>query len=188
MHSQFRDTHLFSMNVYMGKSKKQIQFEKQYSQLSSTQKFFYYLHDTIMRINHSKIFAGFMIITLNIASRFVTIKLSPSMEAYFKYTFSKQLLIFAIAWMGTRDIYIALIICGLFTIFMDYLFNEECTLCVLPEQFTNYHAQLTEQNETLDTNISDEQIKQATETLEKAQKQRNQSEQTVIDVSPISLM
>ena len=43
-----------------------------------------YLHENIKRINDSKIFAGIMIITLNIVSRFVTINLSKSMEGLFK--------------------------------------------------------------------------------------------------------
>ena len=69
--------------------KKAIQSEKSISYSS----IFKYLHDVISRVNESKIFAGVMIIILNIASRFVTIKLSKSMESYLKYTFSKQLLI-----------------------------------------------------------------------------------------------
>jgi len=64
------------------------------------------------------------------------------MEAYLKYTFSRQILIFTIAWMGTRDIYIALIISLIFMIFMDFLFNEESMFCCLPSEFTDYHVQL----------------------------------------------
>jgi hypothetical protein len=74
---------------------------------NSMKNLFDFIHNSIMQINNSKIFAGLMIITLNIASRFVTIKLSKSLESYLKFTFSKQILVFAIAWMGTRDIYIA---------------------------------------------------------------------------------
>ena len=77
---------------------------------------FSFLNEHISRINDSKIFAGLMIITLNIASRFVTIKLGKSMESYLKYTFSKYLLVFTIAWMGTRDIYIAFTIMLIFII------------------------------------------------------------------------
>ena len=76
--------------------------------MKSMNQFFKNIHDNVQDLNKSKVSAGLMIITLNIASRFVTIKLSKSMESYLKYTFSKQILIFAIAWMGTRDIYIAL--------------------------------------------------------------------------------
>ena len=81
------------------------------------------LHNQVMSINNSKIFAGLMIIVLNIASRFVTIKLSKTMESYLKYTFSRDILVFAISWMGTRDIYIALAITITFMVLMDYMLN-----------------------------------------------------------------
>ena len=127
----------------------------------------------VQDLNTSKIFAGLMIIILNIGSRFVTIKLSKSMEAYLKYTFSKQILIFAIAWMGTRDIYIAIMVTILFTICIEYLFNEESKFCCLSENFTNYHIDLLENDEKQkqqlkDTDVSDEDIKKAKEILEKA--------------------
>ena len=130
----------------------------------------------VQNLNTSKAFAGLMIIILNIGSRFVTIKLSKSMEAYLKYTFSKQILIFAIAWMGTRDIYIAFIVMLIFTVCMEYLLNEESRFCCLPENFTNYHIELLEKDEKekLDTkklnveNISDNDIQKAKDILEKA--------------------
>ena len=102
------------------------------------------MHSNVNSLNNSKLFAGLMIIVLNISSKFVTIKLSKSMESYLKYTFSKQILIFAIAWMGTRDIYIAFGITIIFTICMDYLFNEDSPYCCLPHDFTNYHLNLAE--------------------------------------------
>ena len=101
-------------------------------------------HDNVKVMNNSKLFAGLMIIILNVSSKFVTIKLSKSMEAYLKYTFSRNILIFAIAWMGTRDIYIALAITLLFIAFMDYLLNEDSPYCCLPNDFTDYHLNLAE--------------------------------------------
>ena len=115
---------------------------------------FHYLNNHVNSLNNSKLFAGLMIITLNIASKFVTVKLSKSMEAYLKYTFSRQILIFAIAWMGTRDIYIAIIISLVFMICMDFLFNEESRFCCLPSEFTDYHVQLFETNKPVDTNAT----------------------------------
>ena len=105
-----------------------------------------YLHNYINSLNNSKLFAGLMIIILNIASRFVTVKLSKSMEAYLKYTFSRQILIFAIAWMGTRDIYIATVITLIFMIFMDFLLNENSRFCCLPAEFTEYHHKLHDEH------------------------------------------
>lgn len=101
-----------------------------------------YINTHILTLNQSKVFAGLIIIVLNISSKFVTIKLSKSMEAYLKYTFSRSILIFAMAWMGTRDIYTALFITILFGICANYLFNEESAYCCLPESFTSYHEGL----------------------------------------------
>ena len=133
---------------------------------------FNYLHNHVMSINNSKIFAGLMIIILNIASRFVTIKLSKTMESYLKYTFSRDILVFAIAWMGTRDIYISIMIMLLFMFFIDYLLNEQSPFCCLPSNFTDYHISLISDDET----ITPEQIKSAEEVLEKAKKQKNEKQ------------
>lgn len=122
-----------------------------------------YIHKHVEHVNNSKIFAGLMIIILNIASKFVSFKFSKSIEMYLKHTFSKQLLVFAIAWMGTRDIYIALLITIIFIICMDYIFNEDSMFCCLPESFTNYHLELDK--------VTHDDIKKAKEVLAKADEQ-----------------
>jgi hypothetical protein len=103
-----------------------------------------FCHKKVQVMNSSKIFAGLIVITINIASRFVTIKLSKAMENYLKFTFSRDVLVFCVVWMGSRDIYISLCVAVLFTIIMDYLLNEESSFCVLPESFTTYHSELSD--------------------------------------------
>lgn len=132
-----------------------------------------YLHEHIKRVNDSKIFAGLMIITLNIVSRFVTIKLSKSMESYLKYTFSKYVLVFTIAWMGTRDIYVATTIMLIYIVIMDYLLDDDSMFCILPEEFKSYHTELLE-NDGENEDVSDEDIKKAEKILERAKKQDKQ--------------
>jgi hypothetical protein len=97
-------------------------------------------------LNTNTLFVGLMMFTMNIASRFVTIKLSRSMEGYMKYSFSKDILVFTIAFIGTRNVYWALLITLIFIICMDYLFNEESMFCCLPESFTSKHITLLESN------------------------------------------
>jgi hypothetical protein len=128
--------------------------------------FFNTLNKQVQTLNSSKLFAGLMIIILNISSKFVNFNLSKSVESYLKYTFSRQILIFAIAWMGTRDIYVAFGISLLFIFFMDYLLNEDSSMCVLPESFTTYHVNLLDNG----NNVTPEEIKRAEEILEKAKK------------------
>lgn len=132
-------------------------------------KFMNSIHNNISAINSSKFFAGFMIILLNISSRFVSIKLSKTMESYLRHSFSKHLLAFTVAWMGTRDIYSALIITLIFVIFVEFLFNEDSHLCCLPESFTTEHLKKLEENK--DSTISPEDVKKAKELLEKAKTQ-----------------
>lgn len=127
------------------------------------------IHESIDAANKSKVFAGLMIITLNIASKFVTIKLSKSMESYLKYTFSKQILVFAIAWMGTRDIYTAFVIMLAFTLSIDYLFNEDSQFCILPETFTNYHRDLIDND--------DDEVEKAKKIVENAETKEKKKEE-----------
>jgi len=126
-----------------------------------------YLHHNVQVINNSKIFAGLMIITLNVVSKFANIKLSKTMEAYFKYTFSRQILVFAIAWMGTRDIYVALFITCCFIVATEYLFHEESDYFILSEEFRDYHIGLLDN----ETEVTEEDVHKAKAILEKAKRQ-----------------
>jgi hypothetical protein len=132
--------------------------------------FFTNIHNHIQVINDSKIFAGLMIIILNIATRFVSFKFSKSVESYVKNTFSHQLLVFAISWMGTRDIYIALGITTVFILCSEYLFNEESNFCILSEEFQDYHKTLNDEEEN-HKEVSEEDIMKARIVMEKAKKQ-----------------
>ena len=96
--------------------------------------FFKAVDKNISALNNSKIFAGLMIVILNIASKYVTIEVSDAMECYLKTTFSRQVLLFSIIWFGTRDIYISL--CGsvLVIIAIDFIFNEKSKFCCLSKE------------------------------------------------------
>ena len=109
-----------------------------------TDSFFKDMHNKILDLNTSKMFAGLMIITLNIASKFVTFKFGKTTEMYLKYTFSRQILVFAMAWMGTRDIYVAAGLTLVFIFLFDFLFNENSSLCVLPNELKEYYQNIDE--------------------------------------------
>lgn len=140
---------------------------------------FTYLDSKVNVLNTSKVFAGLMIVILNISSKFVTIKLSKTMESYLKYTFSRDVLVFAICWVGSRDIYVAIILTAIFIFFVDFLFNEDSSLCILSDKFKEHHISLIEGN----TTITDEQIKQAKELLEKAEKQKTQETNNAVNTT-----
>lgn len=109
-------------------------------------------------------------LTLNIGSRYVQLNLSPSAESYLKYAITKEFLIFTIAWMGTRNIYIALTLTAAFIILSDYVFNDKSIFCMLPEKFKKMQSSIDLNDDKI---ISELEIKNAMEILEKAKKQRD---------------
>lgn len=138
-----------------------------------------YLYNNIKAINDSKIFAGLMIITLNLSSKFMNIKISRTMESYLRNTFSRHVLVFAIAWMGTRDIFIAGLITLLFVFVFDFLLNEESAFCCLPEHFTDYHLSLMDEHKT----ITKDDVDKAMDVLNRAQEIIHKAKQENIQPS-----
>jgi len=116
-------------------------------------------------INNSKFFAGIVMIMLNVGSKYITIKLSKSQEAYLSGTIARQILIFSIFWMGTRDVLISLAMTAVFIILTDHLFNEKSGYCVIPHNLRIYEDLIDEND---DGKISEEEINKARKTLEKA--------------------
>jgi DNA integrity scanning protein DisA with diadenylate cyclase activity len=90
------------------------------------------IHLNVLGLNNSKFFAGLVMIMLNVGSKFIPIQFSKSAEEYLKQNLSKAMLVFAMSWMGTRDIYTAIILTVIFIILSDYLFNEESVFCIVP--------------------------------------------------------
>lgn len=117
----------------------------------------------IYALNNSKFFAGLIMLIMNIGSKYVTVELSSSQEEYIKYTLGRQILVFAILWMGTKDIVVALILTCIFIIFADYLFNDTSKFCIIPNKC------LINNNDK----VTNKQIHDAINTLKKARKQKN---------------
>jgi hypothetical protein len=91
-----------------------------------------------------------------------------------KWTISKQLLVFSMAWMGTRDIYAALGLTAVFTILSDFLFNEESKLCIVPQKY-RVLEKLIDTNE--DGVVNDVELNQAIAVLEKAKREKQRKQQ-----------
>ena len=136
------------------------------AKMSSIERMLIYVSSYARSINESKIFAGLMIVIINIASKFVTFKLSKTVESYLKFTFSRDILVFAITWMGTRDIFISLGMTLLFSFIVDYLLNENSSICCLPQSFINEQINLLEGMEGKEPTA--DEIKKAREVLDHA--------------------
>ena len=132
------------------------------------------INENISKLNNSRFFAGIVMLMLNIGSKYITINLSATQEEYLRNSIGRQLLIFSIAWMGSRDIYMSLGLTAVFIILSDYLFNEESSMCVLPHSMRAF-------KNTLDTNndgkISEQEIQNALAILRKAKDQEYKEQQ-----------
>jgi hypothetical protein len=126
-----------------------------------------------MYLNNSKYFTGIIMIILNVGSKFISIQFSRSAEEYLKMNVTKQLLVFSMAWMGTRDIYTSLVLTAVFTILSDHLFNEESPYCCVPQKYRI--LQQIDVNE--DGIVSEAEINSAIAVLEKAKKDKQKQAQ-----------
>ena len=123
------------------------------------------LGGALASLNNSKFFAGLGMIMMNIGSKYISIKLTKSQEQYLKNNVAKQMLIFAIAWMATKDILVALAITAIFHVLANHLLNENSQLCIIPQKWRNFEKLLDSDE---DGEISEKEIEDAKEILHKA--------------------
>jgi hypothetical protein len=154
--------------------KKSTTLDKDYNMTTPFWDIFYLFHNNIMHLNNSKYFAGIVMILLNVGSKFITIQFSKSTEQYLKYTVSKQLLVFSMAWMGTRDIYTALGLTAIFTVLSDYMFNEESAMCIVPVQYRVMHKLIDTNDDGI---VTETELNTAVAVLEKAKKETQRKKQ-----------
>ena len=123
-------------------------------------------------VNDNKFFAGIIMLTMNIGSKYVSIKLSKTQENYVKYSLGRQILVFAILWMGTRDIFTSLVLTAIFVLLADYLFNENSKFCVIPNEYKELDEKL----------ITSDDINEAINTLKLAQKNKNKDDPQINNI------
>ena len=125
----------------------------------------------LQNINNSKFSAGAAMLVLNIGSRYVSVGLTKSQEAYLTTSVARQLLIFSVAFIGTKDVFHSLILTVIFSIFADYIFNEKSMFCILPKTIQNFHKEIDIDKDGI---ISDDELKNAIDVLSKARKKKQE--------------
>jgi len=128
-------------------------------------------------LNDNKFFAGIVMLTMNIGSKYISIELSKTQENYIKYSLGRQILIFAVLWMGTRDIVTALILTVVFILFADYLFNEHSKYCVIPDQYKELHMAIDPNT----TKVTQKEVNDAIKVLKTARQLKKDNDDDELD-------
>ena len=132
------------------------------------------INNAINSLNSSTFFAGIMMICLNIGSRYIQLNLDESTESYIKYALTKEILVFTISWMATRNIYTALVLTAVFVVLADFALNEKSKYCLLPKNFIKSRKLGEYTNNKV---ITEKEFNDAMEIVEKYKSQKNKSSQ-----------
>lgn len=89
----------------------------------------------VHRLNNSLFFAGIIMLTLNIGARYIELKLDPSTENFLKTALTKEVLVFSVSWMGTRDLMMSLVLTAVFVVLADYGLNASSKYCIMPDKY-----------------------------------------------------
>lgn len=119
----------------------------------------------VYSLNSSKFFSGLIMLLMNVGSKYITIELSKTQSDYLRGSLARQLLIFSISWMGSRDIFKALALTAIFNVLTEHLFNEESSYCIVPRQYRSFKKILDADN---DGRVTEKEIEDAKRILEKA--------------------
>ena len=120
-------------------------------------------------LNNSKLLFGLAMIVLNLLSKHIELGLSKSQEAYIKNAIGREILIFTILFINTRDIFLSILLTAAFVVLANTVFHEDSRFCLM----TTKYKQL---KNVLDTNndgyVSEKEIKEAKDILLKATMQK----------------
>lgn len=117
-----------------------------------------YLHN----INESKILAALAMLLLNIGSKYIELKISDSQAEYMRNEIGREILIFAMVFVGTKDIILSIIVTAAFIVLANTVFHEESKYCILPEKYKKIKKLIDKNNDNI---ISDDEVNKAYEIL-----------------------
>jgi len=123
-------------------------------------------------INESKFVIGIAMILLNIGSKYVDFKFTKAQEQMLRNGIAREILIFTIVFMGTRDILYAILLTAAFIILSEYVFNEKSEYCLVPDKFKEISALIDTNNDGV---VTPEEEARALIILKKAEKNRDQN-------------
>ena len=108
-------------------------------------------------LNSSKIFAGCVMLLMNLGGRYIVNELPGNMEKIFDTPWIRRLIIFSLFFFTTRDIKISILLTLAFILIFKFLLDEKSKFCIL--------------NKSLDNQVSKKDAVEAYQVLQNYKKQ-----------------
>ena len=128
----------------------------------------------VKALNSSKFLTGIIVILINVGSRYVDFGFSKTQEHALRTAITREIILFAAIFMATRDLILSFILTASFIIMANYVFNEESSLCIMPETM-NKISRMIDIND--DNIITPQEEQEALEILRKAKIQKQKEQQ-----------
>ena len=125
---------------------------------------------SLASFNNSKFLLGVTMLLLNVGSRYVELGFSKTQEQALRNGLGREIFIFAVVFMGTRDIIISIMMTASFIVLSDYLLNERSRFCIMPNSMKKISNVIDFNNDGV---ITPDEEEKALELLRKAEKQKN---------------
>lgn len=138
-----------------------------------------YINKYLYNINESKILAALAMLLLNIGSKYIELKISDSQAEYMRNEIGREILIFAMVFVGTKDIILSIIVTAAFIILANTVFHEESNYCILPEKYKKIKKLIDKNNDNIITN---DEVNKAYEILNKVREKniKNMTDESLI--------
>ena len=95
---------------------------------------------------------------LNIGSKYIELKISDTQAEYMRNEIGREILIFAMVFVGTKDIILSIIVTAAFIVLANTVFHEESKYCILPEKYKKIKKLIDKNNDNV---IDDNEINKA---------------------------
>ena len=125
-------------------------------------------------LNDSKFLMGIAMLVVNVGSKYVELQLSPGQEAALRNSLGREVLIFAMVFMGTRDIVNSILMTAAFSILGRHVLNEDSRLCLIPGPLRRLRAGADLDGDKV---ISQKEEEEAARVLARAKRQREMARQ-----------
>ena len=128
----------------------------------------------LKHINESKFVIGIAMILLNIGSKYVDFKFTKTQEQLLRNGIAREILIFTIVFMGTRDILYAILLTAAFVILSQHVFNDTSKYCLVPKRMQELNVSIDADKDGF---VSPEEEQKALDILNKAERNREKNMQ-----------